>query len=66
MWIAVGYAVSKGKNELGKGGAPPAVAKHLAALNNEYEIASMTLMVMGFNGAMMDCEFKNSTLLSHG
>ena len=28
----------------------------MAVLNNEYEIASMTLMVMGFNGAMSDCE----------
>jgi hypothetical protein len=44
------------RHELGEGGAPPAVAKHMAALNNEYEIASKTLMAMGFNGAMLDCE----------
>ncbi len=44
------------KHELGKGGAPPAVEKCLAALNNEYEIASNTLMAMGFHEAMLDCE----------
>jgi hypothetical protein len=47
-WIAVGYLPMTGKamedpkvkHELGEGGAPPAAAKHLAALNKEYKIAA--------------------------
>ena len=46
----------KVRHELGEGGAPPAAAKCLAALNKEYKIAAKTLTRMGYNGTMLDCE----------
>ena len=48
----------KVKHELGEGGALPAAAKHLAALNKEYKIAGKTFTVtgMGYNRTMLDCE----------
>jgi hypothetical protein len=46
----------KVRHEFGEGGAPPAAAKCLAALDKEYKIVSKTLTAMGFNGAMLDCE----------
>ena len=63
-WIAVGFlpmtgratADPKVRHELGEGGAPPAAAKHLAALDKEYKIAAKTLTGMGYNGTMLDCE----------
>ncbi len=64
LWIAVGYLPMRGKamedpkvkHELGEGGAPPAAAKHLAALNKEYKIAAKTFTGMGYNRTMLDCE----------
>ena len=63
-WIAVGFLPMMGRamedpkerHELGEGGAPPAMAKLLAALNKEYKIAAKTLTGMGYNWAMLDCE----------
>jgi hypothetical protein len=46
----------KVRHELGEGGAPPAAAKRLAALDKEYKIAAKTLTGMGYNGTMLDCE----------
>ena len=51
MWIAVGFLPMTGKatkdskvqHELGEGGALPAAAKRLAALEKEYKIAAKTL-----------------------
>ncbi len=64
LWIAVGFLPMTGKatqdpkvrHELGEGGAPPAAAKRLAALDKEYKIVYKILKAMGFNGAMLDCE----------
>jgi len=63
-WIAVGFLPMTGRamedpkvrHELGEGGAPPAAAKCLAALDKEYKIAAKTLAGMGYNGTMLDCE----------
>jgi hypothetical protein len=63
-WIAVGFLPMTGRatedpkvrHELGEGGAPPAAAKRLAALDKEYKIAAKTLTGMGYNGTMLDCE----------
>jgi hypothetical protein len=63
-WIAVGFLPMTGRatedpkvrHELGEGGAPPAVAKCLAALDKEYKIAAKTLTGMEYNGTMLDCE----------
>ena len=63
-WIAVGFLPMTGRamedpkvrHELGEGGAPPAVAKRLAALDKKYKIAAKTLTGMGYNGTMLDCE----------
>ena len=46
----------KVRHELGEGGAPPAAAKRLAALDKEYKIAAKTMMGTGYNGTMLDCE----------
>ena len=46
----------KVRHELGEGGAPPAAAKRLAALDKEHKIAAKTLTGMGYNGTMLDCE----------
>jgi hypothetical protein len=46
----------KVRYELGEGGAPPAAAKRLAALDKEYKIAAKTLTGMGYNGTILDCE----------
>jgi hypothetical protein len=63
-WLAVGFLPMTGKaaedpkvrHELGEGGAPPAAARRLAALNKEYIISATTLTAMGFNGELLDCE----------
>ncbi len=64
LWIAVGFLPMTGRatedpkvrHELGEGGAPPAAAKRLAALDKEYKIAAKTLTGMGYNGTMLGCE----------
>jgi hypothetical protein len=63
-WIAVGFLPMTGRatedpkvrHELGEGGAPPAVAKCMAALDKEYKIAAKTMTGMGYNGTMLICE----------
>ena len=65
LWLAVGFlwmtekAVEDTKDKLGKGGALPATARHLATLDKEYKIAAKTLMAIGFNGELLDCKLLN-------
>ncbi len=63
-WLAVGFLPMTGKAaenpkvryKLGKGGAPLAAARRLAALDKEYKIAAKILTAMVFNGELMDCK----------
>jgi hypothetical protein len=63
-WLAVGFLPMTGKaaedpkvrHKLGKGGAPPAAARRLAALDKEYKNSAKSLTAMGFNGELLDCK----------